>query len=801
MKKHLFALLVLLYSFKISMAQNIQVIDKSTLQPLEQVTVTNEKNNFSATTNNKGTVDVTCCANNDTLTFRALGYATLNISVNDLEKTKFKVYLSSQIFSVDEVVISSSRFEEKKRDVPQQIEVIKKRDIEFANTQTTADLLANTGNVFVQKSQGGGGSPVLRGFEASRVLIVVDGMRMNNAIYRAGHLQNILRVDQNMLEKAEVIFGPGSVIYGSDALGGVMHLQTRNPRLSNDGKLFVQSNIFSRYASANNEKTGHADINFGLKKVGFLTSFNYSDFDDLRQGNVRNPLLGNQWDRNFYAERINGKDSTIVNHNPNIQKQSGYFQYDIMQKILIKPSERWKHVFNFQFSNTGYINRYDRLSEMANGNLRFAEWYYGPEKRLMASYMLEWKGNNKAFDLVRIVPAVQKIQESRYSRSFGRKNLRSQIEDVMLYSLNADFSKKAGKHEIRYGIEGAFNDVNSTATFTDVTTDSVFAANTRYPDGGNKYFNVAAFITNNWEINEKLILSAGLRFSYVGLRSEFIDTSFYKFKAGEVSQNNAAPSGSLGLVYSPGMDWRLALSASTGFRSPNVDDLGKVFDSAPGILIVPNTNIKPEYTYNVDLNISKVFWNRLYVEAVGWFTYYQNALAVRPFQINGQDSLEYDGRLSQVVANQNMNKATLGGTSFNVRFDANDYISFSQSFNYTFGRIIDTVYVPLDHIPPAFGRTSITFTAKRLRSEFFAMYNGWKKLKHYSASGEDNLQYATANGMPSWFTLNFRASVQIIKQVQLQAGIENILDHRYRTFASGISGAGRNVFVTLRLSI
>jgi hemoglobin/transferrin/lactoferrin receptor protein len=81
------------------------------------------------------------------------------------------------------------------------------------------------------------------------------------------------------------------------------------------------------------------------------------------------------------------------------------------------------------------------------------------------------------------------------------------------------------------------------------------------------------------------------------------------------------------------------------------------------------------------------------------------------------------------------------------------------------------------------------------------MYNGWKKLKHYSASGEDNLQYATANGMPSWFTLNFRASVQIIKQVQLQAGIENILDHRYRTFASGISGAGRNVFVTLRLSI
>jgi hemoglobin/transferrin/lactoferrin receptor protein len=801
MKKHLFALLVLLYSFKISMAQNIQVIDKSTLQPLEQVTVTNEKNNFSATTNNKGTVDVTCCANNDTLTFRALGYATLNISVNDLEKTKFKVYLSSQVFSVDEVVISSSRFEEKKRDVPQQIEIIKRRDIEFANTQTTADLLANTGNVFVQKSQGGGGSPVLRGFEASRVLIVVDGVRMNNAIYRAGHLQNILRVDQNMLDKAEVLFGPGSVIYGSDALGGVMHLQTRNPVLSDGEKVFVKSNIFGRYASANHEKTGHADINFGLKKVGFLTSVNFSDFDNLRQGNVRNPLLGNEWDRNFYAERINGKDSMVANSNPNIQKQSGYYQYDILQKVLFKPNNRWQHLLNIQFSNTSNVYRYDRLSETRNGQLNSAEWYYGPEQRLLASYQLQWKADNKAFDIMRVTPAVQKIQESRNSRGFGRSNLRSQVEEVMLYSLNADFSKKAGRNEIRYGFEGTLNDVTSTATFTNITSDSVFAANTRYPDGGNKYFTVAAFVTNNWEINEKLILSAGLRFSYVGLRSEFVDTSFYKFNAGKVSQNNAAPSGSLGLVYSPGMDWRLTLSASTGFRSPNVDDLGKVFDSAPGILIVPNTKIKPEYTYNLDLNISKVLWSRLYVEAVGWFTYYQNALAVRPFQINGQDSVVYDGRLSQVVANQNMNKATMAGASFNVRFDANEYISFSQSFNYTFGRIIDTVYVPLDHIPPAFGRTGITLTARRFRSEFFAMYNGWKKLKHYSASGEDNLQYATANGMPSWFTLNFRASVQIVKQVQLQAGIENILDHRYRTFASGISGAGRNIFVTLRLSL
>jgi hemoglobin/transferrin/lactoferrin receptor protein len=782
-------------------SQIIYVLDKSTLQPVEQAVISAQNIHFEIITDNKGKADITCCASSDTLVVRALGYATRQIAVSELEKTNFKILLSAETFSIDEIVVSSSRFEEKKRDVPQQIEVIKRRDIEFANLQTTADLLQNTGNVFVQKSQAGGGSPVLRGFEASRVLIVIDGVRMNNAIYRAGHLQNIIRIDQNMLERAEVLFGPGSVIYGSDALGGVMHLQSRNPLLSSDNKLLVKAQAFGRYSTANQEKTGHVDLNVGLNKIGFLTSFTYSDFGDVRQGHIRNPLLGNRWDRVYFAQRVNGKDSMMVNADPNIQKQSAYMQYDLLQKILINPNERWSHVFNIQFSNTGDVPRYDRLSELRSGKLRFAEWYYGPEQRLLASYRLEWNATNKAFDRMRILPAFQKIQESRHSRNFGNKWRRSQIEDVMVYSLNADFSKHAGQHKIRYGAEFTYNDVQSTAHFTNIEDGEEKPANTRYPDRGSKFLTAAAFVTDNWELHEKLILSAGFRFSYVGLHAEFRDTTFYKYAAGKVSQRNAAPSGSLGLIYLPGQDWRLALSFATGFRSPNVDDLGKVFDSAPGLLIVPNPNIKPEYTYNIDLNVSKIFWERLYLEMVGWFTYYDNAIALRAFRLNGADSIMYDGVYSRIVANQNVNKAYLTGAGFNARFDANNFISFSQSFNYTYGSVIDSVYVPLDHIPPAYGRSAVMVHASRVRTEFYLLYNGWKRLKHYSASGEDNLQYATPFGMPAWFTLNFKASVQIVRQLQLQAGVENILDYRYRTFASGISAPGRNVYVTLRLKI
>src|SRR5687767_10901800 len=134
--------------------------------------------------------------------------------------------------NMDEVMIFSNKFAERKKNVVQKIDVVTSQRIAQLNSQNSGDLLMNTGNVFVQKSQQGGSSPVIRGFEASRVLLVIDGIRMNNAIYRAGHLQNAITVDQNMLERVEILYGPGSTLYGSDALGGIVHFRTKAPKLS-----------------------------------------------------------------------------------------------------------------------------------------------------------------------------------------------------------------------------------------------------------------------------------------------------------------------------------------------------------------------------------------------------------------------------------------------------------------------------------------------------------------------------------------------------------------------------------------
>ena len=166
--------------------------------------------------------------------------------------------------NLNEVIISVNKTEEIKRNVAQHIQIISATQIANSQAQSTADLLANTGTLSVQKSQSGGGSPTIRGFEANRILLVIDGVRMNNLIYRAGHLQNIVTLDNSILDRVEVLFGPSSTVYGSDALGGVIHLYTKRPAFSVDGKKSnIKANAFTRYGSVNNELAGHADFNIG----------------------------------------------------------------------------------------------------------------------------------------------------------------------------------------------------------------------------------------------------------------------------------------------------------------------------------------------------------------------------------------------------------------------------------------------------------------------------------------------------------------------------------------------------------
>lgn len=702
---------------------------------------------------------------------------------------------------MEEYIFSVNKFPELKKNVAQQVKTIEKKEIEWAMPQTTAVLLEQTGNVFVQKSQLGGGSAVLRGFEASRVLTVIDGARMNNAIYRAGHLQNLITVDNNLLERVEIMYGPASTLYGSDALGGVIVFKTKDPELAQYGKNKIGANAMFRYSTAYDEKTGHFDFNIGLKKIGFLTSVTYSKFGDLRQGNIRNPFYGGFGMRNEYVDRINGVDSIMTNSDPNVQKESGYSQIDIMEKILFKQNDRTTHTLNLQYSTSSDIPRYDRLTDIKGGKLRYAEWYYGPQQRAMAAYELSTNGMTGFFNELKAGASYQAIEESRHQRERGKNGLQSRIEKVNVMGYHIDLRKLAGKNELTIGTDGQYNVVNSTAHTKDINAGTETPLDTRYPNGGSNMFYGAVYAQHILKIiPDKLILNDGLRLNYTNLKSTFDDTTFFPFPFREAKQTHTAWSGNLGLIYIPCESWRLSLNGSTGFRSPNVDDMVKVFESAGGTqLIVPNPNLKPEYTYNLDLGVT-ARTNRVRVELTGFYTWFRNAIVVDKFTFNGQDSIVYNGDMTAVTAAQNKAKAYLYGFNASVKADLLMNTTIYGAVNYTYGRYFDKndTEMPLDHIPPVFGKAGVHYHPGRFEAEGYALFNGWRHVEDYNPNGEDNLQYATVNGMPEWYTVNLRAGYKFRKHVGLEMALENILDANYRAFASGISAPGRNFVVTLR---
>ena len=780
-------------------SQIITVAEKSTLAPVEGVSFTSALPAVNSISNVKGQVDLEPFKGAEVIVVQHVSYRTLSFSYDQLVALGGELLLDRQAYTLEEFVTSASRFDEKRRDVPEKIDVIQAREIRQYETQTTADLLQNSGTVFVQKSQLGGGSPVIRGFEASKILLVVDGVRMNTAIYRAGHLQDIVTMDQNALEKVEVISGPASVAYGSDALGGVIHFTTRTPKLLGTTDDRFLGDAFMRYSSANNEKTAHAGFELRGKKLSSFTSITASNFGDLRQGSTRNPFYEDFGRRDWSVERINGMDSTVVNDDSNVQVGSGYEQLDLLQKFRLAGGIGVTHDLNVQYSTSTDVPRYDRLTQVRNGAPRYAEWYYGPQKRFLASYALNIEKSHGLFDRMRIIPSFQALEQSRNSRNYRKDDLTSQVENVNVFALNADLEKRAGKHEIRYGLEGTYNDVSSAATKTNTVTGEVVPAQTRYADGGASMNTAAAYISHTMELSPKWVISEGLRYTRTGLEATFKDTANYAFLVGRTTQINSALSGRLGVMYMPGKDWRFSVLGSTGFRSPNVDDLSKVFDSAPGLVIVPNTSLKPERTMNLEATISKTISDMVTLEGTGFVTWFRDALTVGSAQFNGQDSIVYDGVTSKVTTMQNAGKAYLYGGSGSMIIQFDRGFVLRSSVNFTYGRIeTDTTDVPLDHVPPVYGRTSLEWNVKRFRVESYVLYNGWKRLMDYNASGEDNLSYATANGMPAWYTLNLRAAFTVSKNIMLQAGLENIMDTNYRTFSSNISAPGRNFTVSLR---
>lgn len=786
------------------LAQKVTVADRTTGQPLVNVAIISENPAVSGTTNIRGQADLTAFKESGSIVFRHIGYQTRTLSFSEVEQLRFFIDLSPTRITLDEVVISANRWEQNEREIPQRVEKLNMQQIAFANPQTAADLLSIGGYAYIQKSQLAGGSPILRGFATNRVMLVIDGVRMNNAIFRTGNLQNVISIDAASVENNEILFGPGAVMYGSDAIGGVMDFHTLKPKFSSDGKPFVSGNTFARFSSANIEKTGHLDFNIGLKKWAFVTSASWSDFDDLKAGSNGNSAFL----RPKYQKTIAGVDVEVENEDPQKQVYSGYNQLNLMQKVAFKPSDKMELDYNFYFSETSDAPRYDRLYLTgSNGSLANAEWYYGPQKWVMNRLGVKLKSDDGFYDQFRIVAAHQFYQESRHDRKMNNKKLRNQFEEVNAISLNLDLDKKlSDKVTLFYGGEAVYNKVGSEANRIDIESGETTPVNTRYPDGST-WESYALYSSARIHLTPKVILNSGLRYSYVAIEAVF-DTSMFPFPFTTASVANGALNGSVGLTWSPQQNWKLYTNLSTGFRSPNIDDIGKVFDSEPGSVVVPNADLKPEYAWNAEGGAAVTLSDFAKADISIYYTLLNNALARRDFSYNGQDSLEYDGVLSSVQAIQNITKARVYGIQGALQFSFGKGFGLRTILNWQSGeeQSEDSLkYYPLRHAVPFFGSTHFTYERQKLRFDLYAEYNAGMAFEDLPLSERvDATPYAKDNNgdpfVPAWTTLNFKAAWYINRTFTLNGGIENITDQLYRPFGSGISAPGRNFILSLKAS-
>ncbi len=832
--------------------------------PLVGVSVFTDDYRFADVTDAEGKVRLKNLRYNDVVHFSYLGYQPLSLPFYEIRQRGGIIRLQPQVTALTEVVVIGRR-DDAPEELPWQIEQVDQKAMALSEPQTTADALAAHTNVFVQKTQMGGGSIVLRGFEANRVLLVVDGVRMNNAIYRNGHLQNAITVDNTMLDRIEVIFGPGSLLYGSDALGGVVHFRSQDPKLyfGPDPKGYrAQTHLMSRYASANKEKTLSWHLNFGKQRWGTFTSFRFSDYGDLHAGSNRPPAHPDFGLRKYFVRRVGQGDQVLENGYWKVvrgdsifitdyddQVGTAYHQIDLTQKWKYQPSSNFYLLANFQFSSTGKVPRYDKLTLLGKKgterDLKFAEWNYGPQKRLLASLKAQLRQGGSVYDKATLIAAYQKIDEDRLKRKLNKEYRTFQLEDVYVYSFTADFDKKVSAHSgYAFGFDFQHNIVHSTAGRVSLRTQYVFRDElTRYPSGGSRLTATGGYLTYYLQTRDSLMRwQAGLRYTST--------TLFARFKADDliqwpqlyvqgISTRNDALTWSVGLIVQPWRQWRIQLLAATAFRAPNVDDFGKIREKN-GYVTIPNPALLPEETTNVELSLSKHFGQTpnsyLSWRTTVYYTQLRNAMVRTPMSLpHGSTTLWFDEEELVTIANVNATEGFVYGLSGQLQARWHQWFVQAHA-SYTKGRrrfyktfeagpiaYIDTL-VPLDHIPPFFGQLSAGWEAQRVRLACSLRHNSRKPLWEYAVSDikfddqgqmiidrrgtADNLEYTpkildeegktTYAGTYAWTIINIQAAVRLGSQLWAQASVENLTDLHYRPFASGISAPGRNFVFSLR---
>lgn len=731
------------------------------------------------------------------------------------------------LFVPDSLMVVGRR-NETLADLNRQVEVIDGAQIARAQSLSTADALADLSGVYVQRSQFGGGSPVLRGFEANRVLLVVDGVRMNNAVYRGGHLHNAITVDPGSLDRIELLYGAGALAYGSDAIGGVVHFRTERPQYVNKTNKGAgtqgarNGRVAMTYASAAGAVTFGGKLGYGAADWAGLTALSSSFTSHLRAGARRPDRFPDFGRRTEYVARRNGVDRVVRNDDPDVQVGTAYKQFNLLQKFRFRLGDRVELTANFQYSTTSDVPRYDALTERRGGDLRWARWEYGPQTRTLAALTLNDRRATGLYDVATYLLSYQYVDEARITRLFGRSAEENNREKVRAANLQTDFSKVLSPFlTLRYGADLRFDAVTSTAFFklpaTGLRTPGLA---TRYPSRGSSLAAAGTYAEANFELTPNWKLRGGVRLSHQRLSATFGPDDPLEWPRAYldgITNTESALTAGLGVR---GRGVRLLYAQ--GFRAPNIDDFAK-FRQRGGFVQVPNPDLRPERSRTLEaayrLDERHCPGCRLSFELTAYHTWLNGAVVRRDGTLpDGSSVLESNGERLRVQTNANAESARIYGTDLVVSYAFAYGWNLTTDFHYLRGRREQEVLpgisetLPQDHIPPPYGSTRLRWNNDRWTVGLRLRYQLAKppedyavgqvlvagNERRYDRSGtSDNFERTpfdpatgTFAGSYGWWTANLTAEYAPNDRWVFRLKADNLLDKHYRTFASGVSAPG-----------
>jgi hemoglobin/transferrin/lactoferrin receptor protein len=276
---------------------------------------------------------------------------------------------------------------------------------------------------------------------------------------------------------------------------------------------------------------------------------------------------------------------------------------------------------------------------------------------------------------------------------------------------------------------------------------------------------MAAYLSYKYKPNTKLTIQSGIRYNYVIIDADISDNNvFYNLPFDTANLETSALTGTLGFSWIPNDVFMWKLNTSTAFRAPNIDDIGKIFDSQNGLVVVPNSNLKPEYAYGAELGVTVNLNESVLFDSSVYYTYLDNALVRKPFTVNGETEMEYDTEMSSIQAIQNTSKSWIYGFEAGIKVLFSKELQLTSQYSYVHGTQEETpgVELPVRHAAPVFGNTHVIWKHNKLQMDGFVNYNGTLRSSAISEELADHLFALDSQGnpyAPSWYTINLRTQL------------------------------------------